>query len=62
MATTTDLSTLKINYLTQEQYNTAKANGQINNDELYLTPENNGKLIVSNEDASNPGAYPENSI
>lgn len=38
MATTTDLSTLKINYLTQEQYDTALANGQINSDELYLTP------------------------
>lgn len=38
MATTTNLSTLKINYLTQEQYNTAVANNQINSDELYFTP------------------------
>ena len=38
MATTTNLSTLKINYLTQEQYDTALANNQINSDELYLTP------------------------
>lgn len=39
MATTTNLSTLKINYLTQAQYNTALANNQINDDELYLTPD-----------------------
>ena len=37
MSTTTDLSTLKINYLTQAQYETALANSQINEDELYLT-------------------------
>ena len=38
MATTTDISTLKINYLTQAQYDTALANNQINANELYLTP------------------------
>lgn len=38
MATTTDLSTLKINYLTQAQYDDALANNQINTNELYLTP------------------------
>ena len=38
MATTTDLSTLKINYLTQAQYDNALANNQINTNELYLTP------------------------
>ena len=38
MATTTDLSTLKINYLTQAQYDNALANNQINANELYLTP------------------------
>ena len=37
MSTTTDLSTLKINYLTQAQYNTALANDEINQDELYMT-------------------------
>lgn len=46
MATTTDLSTLKINYLTQEQYNTAKANGEINENEIYLTP-NVSEVILS---------------
>lgn len=38
MTTTTDLSTLKINYLTQAQYDDALANNQINTNELYLTP------------------------
>ena len=38
MATTTDLTTLKINYLTQAQYDTALANNQINANELYFTP------------------------
>ena len=38
MATTTDISTLKINYLTQAQYDAALANNQINANELYLTP------------------------
>jgi len=38
MSTTTDLTTLKINYLTQAQYDTAKSQGLINNNELYLTP------------------------
>lgn len=35
MATTTDLQSLKINYLTQEQYDTALNSGQINANELY---------------------------
>lgn len=38
MSTTTNLSTLKINYLTQAQYDTALANSQINENELYFTP------------------------
>ena len=38
MPTTTNLDTLKINYLTQEQYDTALENSQINENELYFTP------------------------
>ena len=38
MSTTTDLSTLKINYLTQAQYDAAVSGGTINENELYLTP------------------------
>lgn len=40
--TTTDLSTLKINYLTQEMYDDALENNQINANELYLTPGDGG--------------------
>ena len=39
MPTTTNLTTLKINYLTQAQYDDALANNQINSDELYFTPQ-----------------------
>lgn len=38
MSTTTNLDKLKINYLTQEQYDTASENSQINENELYFTP------------------------
>ena len=38
MPTTTNLTTLKINYLTQAQYDDALANNQINGNELYFTP------------------------
>lgn len=36
--TVTNLTTLKINYLTAEQYAAAIAGGQINENELYMTP------------------------
>lgn len=35
--TTTDIPTLKINYLTQDLYDNALLNNQINEDELYIT-------------------------
>ena len=38
---TKNLQTLKINKLTQEQYDTALANGTINDNELYMTPDDN---------------------
>ena len=38
MASTTDLSVLKINYLTQAQYDNAKSQGTLNADEIYMTP------------------------
>lgn len=41
MATTTNLTTLKINYLTQAQYDAALINNEINDNEIYLTPESN---------------------
>lgn len=36
--TTTNLNTLKINYLTQSQYDTALANDEIEENEIYMTP------------------------
>ena len=38
MSTTTDLTTLKINYLTQAQYDAEVSGGTINEDEIYMTP------------------------
>ena len=38
MSTTTDLNTLKINYLTQAQYDAAVNGGTINENEIYMTP------------------------
>lgn len=35
-----NLEKLTINYLTDEQYNKAKENGELNENELYCTPEN----------------------
>jgi hypothetical protein len=40
--TTTDLSTLKINYLTKEMYEDALENDEINENELYVTPGGEG--------------------
>jgi hypothetical protein len=40
MSTTTNLSTLKINVLTQAQYDALVQAGTVNADEIYLTPEN----------------------
>lgn len=40
--TETNIPTLKINYLTQEMYDNALENDQINDNELYLTPSGSG--------------------
>ena len=42
MSTTTNLDTLKINYLTQAQYDEALENNEINENELYMTPSYQG--------------------
>lgn len=42
MPTTTNLDTLKINYLTDAQYQTALENDEINENELYFTPSSGG--------------------
>ena len=41
MSTTTDLSVLKINYLTQTQYDDAKSQGTLEANEIYMTPVTN---------------------
>lgn len=46
MSVTTRLKSLKINYLTQSQYDTALDNEEINENELYLTPDNNADFVV----------------
>ena len=43
---TENLSILKINKLTQKQYDPAKLNGKINDNELYVIPENNTSSII----------------
>lgn len=59
---TTDLTTLKINKLTKAQYETALAAGNINENELYMTPESEAEstkptitittLLASNWDST----------
>lgn len=46
--TTTELNEFKINYLSKAQYQTALANGQINANEFYLTPEEEKELWLHN--------------
>ena len=38
MATTTTVTELKINYLTQAQYDTELAAGRIDENQIYMTP------------------------
>ena len=57
MAQTESSQLLKINYLTEKQYADAKANGEINDDELYMTPESDsygvrGVILYSNSAGS----------
>lgn len=48
--TITNLSTLKINYLTSQQYQEALDGGEINPDELYLTPASGrGSSVIYNQ-------------
>lgn len=46
MSTTTDLTTLKINYLTQAQYDAEAQGGTINENALYLTPAESSDVIT----------------
>lgn len=42
----TDLTNLKINYLTQEQYNVALAAGQIDENQLYFISDTSPSLSI----------------
>ena len=44
------ISELKINYLTEELYAEALANGQINNDEIYMTPSSDLSIYATKEE------------
>jgi hypothetical protein len=46
MATTENLSTLKIHKLSQKQYDNALKEGKIENNELYLTPDEDWIIIT----------------
>ena len=45
---TENLPTLKINKLTQAQYDAAKSAGTINENELYMTPDDGSDIDLSN--------------
>ena len=55
MATTTTLDTLKINYLTQAQYDAALTAGTINENELYMTPSSGSSYILPTASSSTLG-------
>ena len=57
--TTTDLSTLKINYLTQEMYEDALENNEINENELYVTPGGEGGGTIDSTDVPTVGKIAE---
>ena len=57
MATTTDIHTLQINYLTQAQYDTAVANNTINADELYFTPASGSTVTLNGIATTNASFY-----
>ena len=67
MSTTTNLSTLKINYLTQAQYDEALENDQINENELYFTPGTGGdaghvELTQAQYDALTPSQQTDGTV
>lgn len=57
MATTTNLSTLKINYLTQAQYDEALANDEIDENSIYLTEDTSDASIIIEQGTSGIWTY-----
>ena len=50
---TENLSTLKINRLTQEQYDREKASGSLDDTALYFTPDNGFSVSVTESNDGN---------
>lgn len=57
MATTTELDELKINYMTQAQYNTEKAAGRLNENEIYMTPQSAVNVPTKTSDLTNDSGF-----
>lgn len=55
MATDTKLDSLVINYLTQSQYDTAKTNGKLNANQIYMTPASNTTYTLPTATSSTLG-------
>ena len=55
MATDTKLDSLVINYLTQSQYDTAKTNGKLNANQIYMTPASSTSYTLPTGNASTAG-------
>lgn len=55
MATDTKLDSLVINYLTQSQYDTAKTNGKLNANQIYMTPASNTSYTLPTATSSTLG-------
>lgn len=55
MATNTKLDSLVINYLTQSQYDTAKTNGKLNANQIYMTPASSTSYTLPTGNASTLG-------
>lgn len=54
--TETKIDELKINYLTEAQYQTALSNGEINENEIYMTP-NNATIPTKTSDLTNDSGF-----
>lgn len=57
MATTTNVKDFKINYLTDSQYASAKSGGNLDKNQLYMTPEDtSGVLVVTTDKLGSSGS------
>lgn len=54
---TENVSTLKINKLTQEQYDRELANGNIDENALYLTPDDTAETYMTKENPTGTGSF-----